>query len=139
MKIYSGKLKLVGDGTIRHNSRGPSRTTRSVIEIGDTTLRNVITDNYIETYLSVGEEMEILVARFLWKKAIFGIRKYGKSYKTAKANVYLDIIIIPIFIAVFYGMMLAGEMGGLGKVLAIITMIFYAKIKIKAISQFNKF
>lgn len=138
MKIYSGRLKLIGDGTIEHNKMGPSRTIRSVVEIGDHTLRNIRTDNYIESYLNVGQEMKILVAKFLWKQAIFGVHHNGKSYKVRKADVWMDIPLMLLVILGFY-LLVASELGFIGHLIGIVSIIWYIRIKSRAVRQFNNF
>ncbi|MEQ9402208.1 MAG: hypothetical protein RIM99_01375 [Cyclobacteriaceae bacterium] len=138
MKIYSGKLELVGDGTVQHNKMGPSRTTRAVIEIGEHTLRNVKTDNYIESYLRVGEEMKILVARFLWIKAILGVHINGKSYKASKGNIYFDIFPASVFIVLVYAG-LASSVGFIGHIIGLGLIVYYIRFKARAIKQFNRF
>lgn len=138
MKIYSGVLELVGDGTIKHNKMGPSRTTRSVIEIGEHTLRSIRTDNYIESYLKVGQQMDILVANFLWMKAIMGIRMNGKSYKVRKAEVYLDIYLMIIVLGLLF-VLLVNTIGFFGNIIGIGCVILYIRFKVKAIKQYHQF
>ncbi len=138
MKIYSGVLGLVGDGTVKHNNMGPSRTTRSVIEIGDHTLRSVRTDNFIESYLRVGEKMDILVTNFLWMKAIVGIRMNGKSYKVRKADVYLDIYLMVVVLGLFYALLIS-IIGFFGNIIGIGCIILYIRIKARALKQFHQF
>jgi len=134
MKIYSGKLRLVGDGRVERGNC----TVRSVIEIGDHTLRDIRADNYIETYLNVGQEMKILVAKFLWRQAILGVHYNGKSYKVSKGSVFFDIPLMLLIILGFYALV-ASVLGFVGHLMGIASIIWYIRLKSRAIWQFNNF
>lgn len=82
--------------------------------------------------------MDILVAKFLWIKAIMGVRMNGKSYKVRKTDIYLDIYLAAVGIALLF-IILSSTIGFFGVVIGIIISIFYIRFKAKAIRQYNQF
>lgn len=79
IRIVQGKLKLLGAGTTYTENRGYTKVT--VLEIGDSDLRDITYTSYMENYLnralSSGSEVKIA----MWKNIIFALKMDGKVYQ----------------------------------------------------------
>ncbi|WP_421875433.1 hypothetical protein [Marinoscillum sp.] len=138
MKIYSGKLHVVGAGTVRHSKMGTATTTRSVIEIGNHTLRNVRTSNFIESYLDTGKEMDLLIARFLWMKAVYGVRSEGRSHMIGGSQLYGEAV-VGLFLAIVLAAILSSEVPTGGFFLGVVLVVWVIIRRIRAIRQYHRF
>ncbi len=76
MKIYEGTVNLIGAGVW---SRG--RTTLSVLEIGDHSLRSITLPDYLSNYLNVGDHVRILIDKGLLGSYLVAVEVNGKKYK----------------------------------------------------------
>ncbi len=143
MKIYNGKIHLIGSGVYNGGSGGSGGTQVSVLEIGDEVLKRIFISDYLSNYLRVGDEVSLLVFNNLNKHALLGVKVNNKTYKTPLSSILVLFILKMIVFAVI--------VGGLGifiadvqhmpliKFAAILSSLVYIGLKIKALVQLNNF
>lgn len=61
MKVYSGVIKLLGNSVTTTKKSGESRTKYSVVDIGEHHLIKVSAPDYLDSYLRVGEKVDLLM------------------------------------------------------------------------------
>jgi hypothetical protein len=61
IKIYSGKIRLIGAGSSQFSGGNSHLTVSSVVEIGDHVLKKIGYRSYIESYLNIGSDVDIAV------------------------------------------------------------------------------
>ncbi|WP_149164468.1 hypothetical protein [Azospirillum brasilense] len=104
MPVYSGRLKVIGAGTIRNGT-----THTSVLEVGSSTLRNVKYSDFIRTYLdtSLGKEIAIIKCRNGKVEAIkIGEKIYSEASPSMKIIMGIAIFLfgLPLLPLFFLGM-----------------------------------
>lgn len=139
MKIYKGKVKLIGSGAWIAGNNGDSGTQLSVLEIGDESLSRIYLSDYLSNYIKVGMDAELLVYKTIFKHAIVGMRVDGKTYKTP-ASTFLIYFLLQIvaFIGIVAGIgVTAGNVthNSLISNSAIALCVLYVGIKIKSLVE----
>lgn len=97
MKIYKGLVNLIGAGTWT-DTGGGGKTKLSVLEVGASSLKSIILPDYIRSYLTVGQDVEILVSRglsqgIITRPFIAAIKVNGRTYKSSMGQLLLMCLI----------------------------------------------
>lgn len=90
MRVYSGELKLVGEGR-KEMQYGITR--RSVIEVGNTSIRGIAVPEVISSYMNTGEQIEMYVAPVYHAKVIYAVRpEDGRLVKMGVGQLVLSLV-----------------------------------------------
>ena len=101
MRVYSGELKHVGEG--RKEMRY-GITLRSIIEVGDTSIRGIAVPEVISSYMNPGEQIEMYIAPVYHAKIIYAVRlEDGQLVKMGVGQLVLALVMKLVFFSVFLG------------------------------------
>ena len=142
MKLISGSVKLIGN---RRNTHRDGETL-SVLEVGNQVIRNVVISDYLDNYLNVGEDVELLVYKNLTgKRLITAIKTLNGTYKMSPIGLLIGFIFKTLLFAIpFIGLPLLATNGSytiftpLVLIGACLTLLFFL-LKMKHLVQLIKF
>lgn len=132
MKVYIGKITMIGQGDWSSKGSGGGQTTVSVFEIGDHSLRKLLITDYMMNYVKVGEEAEILVSKglsqgLITRQVILGIKVNGKTYKESAVKiVFMNLAKIFLYFMLTFPLMLFYD-SKLPLILGFAALIYYVK------------
>lgn len=99
MKTIKGTVKLIGNRRTTQNDG----LTISVLEIGNTVIKNVAITDYLDNYLNVGEDVEVLVYKgILQKRFIAAIKVDKRTYKTPIIGLFIGFVMKTFVFAVVF-------------------------------------
>lgn len=103
MKIYKGKVGLLGPGTWTTNAVGSGGTKHSIVEIGEHTLRDVWITDYFSNFIKTGAEARFGISggggRWLGKHLLL-LETNGKKYKEGLFGLIMTYLYVILSCAV---------------------------------------
>lgn len=142
MKIYNGKVNLIGNGTWMAGPNGEGGTLLTVLEIGDTHLKRVYIPDYLKNYLTVGTETRILIMKASKNEAVLALEVDGKKYKIERSLMRKYFMVKRIIAAIGIGIAGAAVTGflgmepGMGMMIGLSVYLFYSRGKMKEFDNF---
>ncbi len=140
MKVYKGKITMIGQGDWSSKGSGGGQTTVSVFEIGEHNLRKLLITDYMMNYVKVGEEAEILVSKglsqgLITRQVILGIKVNGKKYMESTVKIiFMNLAKIFLYFMLTFPLMLLYD-SKFPLILGFAALIYY----VKDIFDFMKF
>ena len=119
MKVYEGKINLIGHGSWQNSS-----TLLSVLEIGNKTLKNINLSDYLRNYINPGENIKILVYKGILSHFVAGVDNNGKKYKWGFGKFCFAAILKSILFTLVFGYILSAF--GYGGTALLLCFAFYA-------------
>lgn len=97
MKIYKGKVNLVGAGTWEDGV-----TKLSVLEIGDKRIKDIYLSDYLSNYIIPGNNISILVGSGIRKYSVVAVRNNGRKYSDGLGKTLLWFVLAIILGIITY-------------------------------------
>ena len=132
MKVYKGKITMIGQGDWSSQGSGGGHTTVSVFEIGEHNLRKLLITDYMMNYVKVGDEAEILVSKglsqgLITRQVILGIKVNGKKYMESTVKIiFMNLAKIFLYFMLTFPLMLFYD-SKFPLILGFAALIYYVK------------
>ena len=100
MKMYEGKIGLIGAGTWSRTGTGSGFTKHSIVEIGSHTLKNLIISDYLGNFVHTGSQARFGVSGGLGNRLLL-LEINGEKYKHGYSQLILAHLLMSVYAALF--------------------------------------